>query len=690
MAVEAACPVTCGSCDMHKATSGYSKTPETIPAMREYMKRGFQGDGDGHAFGYGTCQWIRGCTEGQESVGSPCSSTQSGVEYKGFCFRSDTGSLECGRMTAIDNEYGEKPIAFDAAAGTSSTTNTPTSVNMGGVLGSAVARDNMMPANEGFAMSGRASTLTTIPSTPGVGAVYRCPTGSPAKTIGQYVSKRMLIAGCMITSDPLYDVTAEVHVPAYCATWTDYKKGCLLPWAVNFDPMAKQSGKCTFATVGCTSPTALNYNSEATVQDTVNDCIEAVTGCTVNHDSYGTKKSTWGQPAIPVKSDTPTYKSLYFGPSKVRQGYYSTLQGYSTGLIPEFFYNGPVTTNFDDTANVNTGCVIAIEGCMDPAAANYDSQATVQTWSWCVPIVKGCMMPSENAAGPSYVNPGPHAMDGLGGNFSIMTTVHDPAFCIIARHGCNVYNTTMFPGFDYVTASNYDPATTVNSICYFPIGGCLNPEALNFGCQSSDAISECNPGYPFYVTRHVKESCKYPWNLSPLPPAPPPPNYPPGFDPNAEGVIVTYSANVAFTVDGDVAFWTDDKRLDMIAAFKAALMMAPASNVTLSIAGGSVETSFEFASTDESATDTVLSSAQDTFTDATALQDTIGAAVGVTVLSIPIITKKVTYTTSELALGITILTLIILGSLCLACCIVGGIITVVRRRKQKNKATYPA
>ena len=70
------------------------------------------------------------------------------------------------------------------------------------------------------------------------------------------------------------------------------------------------------------------------------------------------------------------------------------------------------------------------------------------------------------------------------------------------------------------------------------------------------------------------------------PPSPPPPHY---YDPNAEGVIVTYSANVAFVVDGDVAFWNDDRRLDMIAAFKAALGMEPVANVTLSITGGEAQ-----------------------------------------------------------------------------------------------------
>ena len=92
--------------------------------MVEYAKRasmknfstGFATDGGSHWFGYATCHWIKHCNRANgDQVGTPCSDTLSGVKYEGFCFTSDEDTLECGHLTALDNEYGEKPVAFDKA-----------------------------------------------------------------------------------------------------------------------------------------------------------------------------------------------------------------------------------------------------------------------------------------------------------------------------------------------------------------------------------------------------------------------------------------------------------------------------------------------------------------------------------------------------------------------------------------------
>ena len=74
------------------------------------------------------------------------------------------------------------------------------------------------------------------------------------------------------------------------------------PDAANYDPTAKQSGKCEFRTRGCTSPTALNYNKEASIDDA--SCIEPVYGCTVAPDTYHE-----------VDPNTPEWKSGWTGDS---------------------------------------------------------------------------------------------------------------------------------------------------------------------------------------------------------------------------------------------------------------------------------------------------------------------------------------------------------------------------------------
>ena len=85
------------------ATSTTAMVLESIQHAKEWAKRGSGADGGGHSFGYGTCFWIRACT-GSEKVGSACSATLSNVVHNGYCFLSDTESLECGKMTATDDE----------------------------------------------------------------------------------------------------------------------------------------------------------------------------------------------------------------------------------------------------------------------------------------------------------------------------------------------------------------------------------------------------------------------------------------------------------------------------------------------------------------------------------------------------------------------------------------------------------
>jgi hypothetical protein len=545
-------------------TSGYSKTLESTTSLGEYKKTGVFADGGGHMFGYATCHWIRSCT-GSEVLGSPCSGTLSGVDYDGYCFSSDTGSLECGHLTAIDNEYGEKPVAFDASptvSGVASATSTGAAE---------VVSPNILPAQAGIVPISD-SILTVKASSPGEdgsggpGKPYRCPAGSPAKSLGSYVSKRMLVAGCMIPTDANYDDLAEVHVPAYCDVPYDYKAGCLIPWAENFDPTAKQSAKCLFKLKGCTDATALNYNSEATENDPDEPCIVPVYGCTVNSSPYAG-----------VDSDTPAYRSSFFGynwrvftwypggTGKVETndntGKYSgfdtaaaypgTITGKERPLAVKGppLYSGPKAYNSAANTMSTEGCVVAVEGCMDASAANYDSEATVNTNSWCIPAVNGCMMP--DAANAIAIAPngdkvafssdsGP--VDGLNPTWDPLVTVHKPNQCSVARYGCMES-----------AALNYDPLANVPRPCAMPLVGCLHPNATNYGCRNPDGgIGKCY----INVTVHEPYACKFAWEYVPYPPSPPSPLLPAGID---ASLIKTFEqVKTQLIVSGSVADFPDN------------------------------------------------------------------------------------------------------------------------------------
>ena len=262
------------------AASAYAKTVEGAPYTAEYTKRGYTGHGNGQKFGYGTCHWLRACTA-TEYVGTSCTATHGTTVFSGFCFRSDTGSLECGAMTAIDDEYGESPVTLGHQMDQESL-----AAGAGAAISGRVAlgdSQNTFPGQVGLTASSSAYAGTIAHKA----GTFRCPTGSPAKSLGYFVSKRLLIAGCMIATDANFDSIAEVHVPAYCATPADYMVGCLFAGATNYDPTAKQSGECFYHTTGCMTQNSVNYNPRATTADS--SCIAMVPGCPVNPVQYAGK-----------------------------------------------------------------------------------------------------------------------------------------------------------------------------------------------------------------------------------------------------------------------------------------------------------------------------------------------------------------------------------------------------------------
>ena len=174
---------------------------------------------------------------------------------------------------------------------------------------------------------------------------------------------------------------AEVHVPEYCATPANYMMGCMFPDAYNYDATAKQPTNCRYRTYGCTDQTKINFNPEAVVDDGSCFSTTRVPGCTVAPVSYQG-----------VAATTPGYKSLSVGSARTGEG-----------MVNEAAYTWQVVTNHNSAANALMGCQIAIEGCMDSSATNYDSRATVNSNSWCIPPVSGCMMPMAAYGAPSYV-----------------------------------------------------------------------------------------------------------------------------------------------------------------------------------------------------------------------------------------------------------------------------------------------
>ena len=110
--------------------------------------------------------------------------------------------------------------------------------------------------------------------------------------------------------------------------------GCTDPTAFNYDPAANtDDGSCIPVVLGCADPTAFNYDPEANTDD--GSCEPVVLGCT-----------------------------------------------------------DPSAFNYNSEANTDDGsCVAVVLGCTDSTALNYDSDANTDDGS-CIPTILGCTNPN--------------------------------------------------------------------------------------------------------------------------------------------------------------------------------------------------------------------------------------------------------------------------------------------------------
>jgi len=450
--------------------------------------------GTGHHWAWATCEWLTHCNASVDYPGSACNVTKNAMIIEGYCFTSDTDSLECGRMVDTTDKFNR---------------------------------------------------VTRVTS-----STARCPRGSPATGLGNFVSKRLLVGGCMLTSDANYSSHAEVHVPQMCNTPANYLQGCMFPGATNYDPLAVQPTNCHYNIKGCTSSVAVNYNSEAYVDD--GSCITAVYGCTVQSTSTSYAN---------VANNTPSYQQRYVGLPLRSVGHY--------------IYDAyPAVLNYDAAANVNKGCIVAIEGCTDSNSVNYDSRANINSVTWCVPVVVGCMMPTYHAASYNFRGSGykSHDRDGGAANYDPAATVHDQASCIVERYGC----------MDSL-AFNYDSRATVNWKCYSKQSGCLDDASPNFNCSKFGFDSGDPPVYTAYTTpctdnwpRVTTHDSTYCTNTQP--PSPPPVSLRGG------GRI---RMTVTFPVDGSLEDFGPAQQAAILASYIAT--MGPTfAGATIAATGGSV------------------------------------------------------------------------------------------------------
>ena len=195
---------------------------------------------------------------------------------------------------------------------------------------------------------------------------------------------------------------------------------------------------------GCTDTLALNYDSLANTEDST--CYY-LPGCT-----------------------SPAYLEYY------TQGFVADYDNGSCDTLAVWGCMDSTAFNYDSTANIdNGGCLPIISGCMNPFAFNYDPLAN--TPDTCLPFVYGC----TDASMFNY-------------NDSANT---DDGSCIPIKFGCTDS-----------TALNFNPlANTDNGTCELPVLGCTDFYAYNYNIQANIDDSSCvydagcttGPGNPYWL-----------------------------------------------------------------------------------------------------------------------------------------------------------------------------------------------
>ncbi len=239
-----------------------------------------------------------------------------------------------------------------------------------------------------------------------------------------------------------------------------------------------------------------------------NECIEIVNGCmdslAFNYDSLAnTTEPCYYYPGC----ISPAYLEYH---NDTTNGYYTDINVQdSCQTLAIFGCIDSTAFNYDSNANVdNGGCVPVIAGCMQPLAFNYNPNAN--TPDTCIPVIYGCTSPIAfnydslaNTDDGSCIGIVYGCTDPSAFNYDPLANVNDSS-CISIIYGCTdptMFNYNQFANTDngscipFVygcmdsTMFNYDPiANTDNNSCIPYIYGCTDPTALNYcdSCNTDD------------------------------------------------------------------------------------------------------------------------------------------------------------------------------------------------------------
>ena len=260
-----------------------------------------------------------------------------------------------------------------------------------------------------------------------------------------------------------------------------------------------------------------------------NECIEIIEGC---------MDST----AFNYDSTANTSETCYYVPGCISPAYLEYHIDTSNGVYSDFNIQDSCNTlavfgcldstayNYDSSANVdNGGCVPIILGCMESLAFNYNPLAN--TPDTCIAYLYGCTDPTmfnydsnANSDDGSCIPFVYGCTDSIMFNFNPLANAeYNPSNCVPYIYGCTdpsmlnynpQANTEDFSCISYVygctdsTALNYDStANTDNGSCVVMVEGCMDQAAHNYNALANVSSDNClydagcvtGPGVPYWL-----------------------------------------------------------------------------------------------------------------------------------------------------------------------------------------------
>ena len=260
--------------------------------------------------------------------------------------------------------------------------------------------------------------------------------------------------------------------------------GCTHSKAENFNPNVQiDDGSCVIRK--CMDSNALNFDSEATISG---ECIHPVMGCTVeladNYDSLATQLDSATTCTFLPKGCMNSF-SWNFAP-------FAVVDDGSCSVTIEGCMD-PDASNYNSEALLSVGCYYT--GCTDSTALNYVADASIDNGN-CVAVVTGCTIE------------GTHPY--LSINYDPVANTYADGMCNFQRVGCTDSTSSNFdslatysddsctdfpPGCGDPQALNYDEAAApryLTNVCTYSVPGCTDSTLGNYNAIANEEDGSCS------------------------------------------------------------------------------------------------------------------------------------------------------------------------------------------------------